>query len=73
MELNRPLDNHEYIVGDSWDICSMVAPSFYGVIVVISSDVANSIFRNTMIIFVKGLPICLYNELEFIATGLNQI
>ena len=28
MELNKTLETHEHIVGNSWDICSMVAPMF---------------------------------------------
>ena len=56
IEMNGPLEIHEQIVGNEWSICSMVAPSFYGVIVVLSGDVVNSIFRITLIIFVKALP-----------------
>ena len=49
----------------------MVALSFYGVIVVLSGDVVNSIFRITLIIFFKDLPDDLWDVLDFITTGLN--
>ena len=72
MELNKPLKTHEHIVSNSWDIFSMSAPNLYGVIVVLSGDVVNSIFHITLIILVKGLPMDLCNTLDFITTGLNE-
>ena len=63
MDLNKTLETHERIVGKSLDIFSMVEPSFYDVIVVISSDVVNSIFRITLIIFFKCLPMDLCDGL----------
>ena len=41
IEINKPLDTREQKVGNSLSIFSMVAPIFYGVIVVLSGDVAN--------------------------------
>ena len=51
--MDKLLETHEQIIGNSLSICSMVAPIFYGVVVVISSDVVNSIFCITLNIFVK--------------------
>ena len=51
----------------------MVAPSFYGVIVVLSGDVVNSIFPITLMVFVKSLPINSRDGLDFATTGLNYI
>ena len=51
----------------------MVAPSFNGVIVVISGDVVNSMFCITLIIFVKVLPRNWYYGFEFITTSINKI
>ena len=42
IEMNKLLENHEHIVGNSWAIFSMVPPRFSGVIVVLSGDVVNS-------------------------------
>ena len=57
-----PDNKNEQTIGDSWtDIWEPVShflngfPRFYGVIVVISGDVVNSIFYITMMIFVKDL------------------
>ena len=50
----------------------MVYPIFYGVILVLYGDVVDSIFRITLIILVKGLPRNFFDELDFIATGINQ-
>ena len=49
----------------------MVAPSFYGVVVVLSGDVVNSIFCINLIIFVQGFPRDLFDGLDFIATCIN--
>ena len=49
----------------------MVEPIFSGVIVFLSGDVVNPIFRITLIIFVNGLPIYLCDGLQFIATSRN--
>ena len=49
----------------------MVAPIFSGVIVVLSGDAANPIFRFTMMIFIKGLSRDLCDGLEFINNGIN--
>ena len=73
MELNKTLETNEHIVGNSWDICSMVAPMFYVGIVVLYGDVVNSIFHIIPIIFVKGFPKDLFDVLEFISTGPNWI
>ena len=51
--MKEPSETHEQIVGNSWSILSMVAPIFYGVIVVLSGDVVNSIFCIILIIFVN--------------------
>ena len=48
----------------------MVAPIFYCVIVVLYGDVLNSIFRITLMIFVKYLPRVLCDGLDFITTGI---
>ena len=50
-----------------------VIPIFYGAIVVISSDIVNSIFHIILIIFVKVFPRDLFDGLYFITTGLNLI
>ena len=71
MELKGPLEDHEHIVGNSWDICSVVFPSFYGVIVVLSGDVVNSLFCITLIIFVKDLPRNSCDGLDFITISIN--
>ena len=42
--MKKPLETHNHIVGDSWSILLKVAPSFSGVIVVLSGYVVNSIF-----------------------------
>ena len=42
--MNKPLETHEQIVGNSRAIFSMVAPRFSGLIVVMYGDVVNSIF-----------------------------
>ena len=68
----KPLDTHEQTVGKSLYICSIFAPIFSGVVVVLSGDVVNSIFHITVIIFFKGLSSYLCGRLYFIATGLNQ-
>ena len=39
--MNKPMDTHEQIVGNSWSILLMVAPILYDVIVVLSGDVVN--------------------------------
>ena len=49
----------------------MVAPHFYGTIVVLSGDVMNSIFRVTLMNFVNGLPMDLCDLSDFISTGPN--
>ena len=69
--MNKLLDTHEQIVGNSWAIFSMVAAIFYGVIVVLYGDVVSSIFRITMIILVKDLLRYLCDVLYFITTNLN--
>ena len=56
IEMNKPLETNEQIVGNSWAIFSIFPPSFYGVILVLSSDIVNSIFYITLIISVKYLP-----------------
>ena len=71
MELKKPLETHEHLVGNSWEFFSVVVPSFYSVSVVLSGDVVNSIFHDPLIIFVKGLTRGLCGVLYFIATGLN--
>ena len=50
----------------------MVAPIFYGVIVVLFSDVVKSIFHITPIIFVKGFSRDLCDGLYSIITGKNK-
>ena len=49
----------------------MVAPSFSGLIVVLSGDAVNPIFCITLMIFVKKLPMDLRDGLESITTGIN--
>ena len=56
IEMNKPFDNHKQIVENSWAILSMVAPIFYGMIVVVYVDVVDPIICITLIIFVKYLP-----------------
>ena len=65
------METHERIVGNSWAILSMVDPRFYVVIVMIYGDLVNSIFRITLIIFVKYLPRDSCYGLDLITTGLN--
>ena len=69
--MNKSLRTHEQIVGNSWAIRSMAAPRFYGVILVLSADLLNSVFCITLIIFVDYLPRDLRDGLDFITTGLN--
>ena len=69
----KSLETHELIVGISWEICSMVAPSFYVAIVVLYGDVENLLFRITLITFVKFLTRYLCGGLDFITTGINEI
>ena len=71
MELNKPLETHEQMVVYPWEILSMVTPIFYGVLVVISGDVVNSIFCINLIIFVKYLPRDSCDGLDFITNGIN--
>ena len=56
IEINKPLETYEHIVGNSWAIFPMVSPNFYVVIVVMSGDVVNPIFCITLVIFVEVLP-----------------
>ena len=69
--MNEALETNDQIFGNSWAICLMVAPNFYGVIVVLYGDVLNSIFPITLIIFVKYLLRNSCDGLDFITTGLN--
>ena len=55
IELNKPLDTHEYIVGISWAICSNFATTLSGVIIFLFSEVVNSIFYIALGILVKIL------------------
>ena len=67
IDLNKPLDIHEQMVGRS--CCSMFAPSSSGVIVVLSGDVVNPIFCTTLMIFVEVLPMDFCDGLDFIPTS----
>ena len=49
----------------------MVAPIFYCVIVVLSDYVVNPNVYITTMVFIKGLPMDLCVELEYITTTLN--
>ena len=69
--MNKPVDNHRQIVGNSVSILSMFVPSFSGVIVVMSSDVVNPTFRITLMIFFKTLPRDLCDGLELVTAGIN--
>ena len=69
--MNKPLDAHKQVVGNSWSISSMVAPILSGVIVVLSGDEVNPIFCITLIIFFKGLRRYSCNGLEYITTDIN--
>ena len=71
MELKKPLDIHEHMVGTSLDIFSMVEPRFSGVLVVLYGDAVNQTFLITLMISVKVLPMNLCDRLDFIPTGLN--
>ena len=71
IQLNKPLETHEHIVGNSREIFSMVVPKFYGVIVMIYGDVVNSIFCITLIVFVKYLPRDFCDGLDFITNCIN--
>ena len=71
MELNKKLDNHEHMVGRSWDICSLLAQNISGIIAVLSGDVVNPLFFITLMIFVNGLPRDFCDGIKFIATSLN--
>ena len=51
----------------------MVSQSFSGVIIVLSSDVVNSIFCISLMIFVKVLPRDLCDGLDFITICINEI
>ena len=53
IKISKPLETHEQIVGNQWEILSMVYPIFYVVIVVMSGDVLNPIILITLMIFVK--------------------
>ena len=55
IEINKPLDTHEKIVGISWSTWSIAATTFSGVIIMMSGELADPIFHTTLDIFVKGL------------------
>ena len=61
--MNKPLETREHVLGNSWSIFSMAAPSFSGVIVVLSGYVVNSIFLhhsdNLCQRFTNGFVLCI--------------
>ena len=68
--MNEPLETHDSIVGNSGAISSLVSPIFYGVILVLSTDIMQLIFCIPLLIFFKYSQLNSCDGLNFI-TSLN--